>query len=64
MKEGYTYPDCAIPYSERSFVEKLREVTTRGAWERMSRTARTVGETLRWDLVLKPLSEILGRQDK
>lgn len=63
MKEGYDYGKCAIPYSEDNFVDQLKRVTEREIWSEMSVAARKLAESLKWDLTLKPLGDLL-QQDQ
>jgi hypothetical protein len=60
MEEGRTYPS-AIPYSEESFAERVRELfADRARWEGHSEAALETSRALRWDVVLAPLEAILA----
>jgi hypothetical protein len=60
MKEGYEYPDCAIPYSELTFAGQVAAASDRARWNAMSAAAAKRGRELSWNNVLKPLIEILA----
>lgn len=60
MKEGYTYPDSALPFNEENFANQVRVATERTRWERMSRVAVEVAEGLSWNKTLQPLSALLS----
>jgi len=62
MKEGHTYPDCAIPYDEDNFVTQVQIASKREAWQRMSEAALATARELTWEKVLTPLSNILSRR--
>lgn len=64
MKEGYTYPDCAIAYNEENFVERVQAAMERERWQRMSDSALDVASELTWDKVLKPLGDLLSERKK
>ncbi len=59
MKEGYEYPDCAVPFREDNFVAAVAALTERARWERMSAAALARARDLSWDRVLQPLAGLL-----
>lgn len=59
MKEGYEYPDCAVPYTEATFVQAVESLADEAAWRRMSGAARARGAALAWPRVLEPLCGLL-----
>lgn len=59
MKEGHTYPQCAIPFSDDDFTQKLREASELHRWQEMSQAAHAVGKQLEWEKVLSPLGNLL-----
>jgi hypothetical protein len=60
MKEGYEYPDSAIPFAEGTFSDVARRALERDRWEAMHRAALEHGRRLAWDVVLGPLDGLLG----
>jgi hypothetical protein len=60
MKEGHTYPDCALAFDEATFPQQASALAERTRWERMSRAARDLARELSWDKTLRPLSAILS----
>lgn len=60
MKEGYEYPDCAVPYNEDSFADQVRASAEPARWKEMSRVSREVAQGLTWDRVLTPLRGLLS----
>lgn len=61
MKEGHSYPDCALPYDESNFPAQVERMAEAALWERMSSAAVERARTLTWDQVLRPLGELLRR---
>ncbi len=59
MQEGYDYPQCAIPYNERTFSSQVASAADRARWQEMSEAARCLGRQLHWDIVLRPLADLL-----
>jgi len=63
MKEGYDYPDCAIPFNEENFVLRVREASKESSWSAMSEAARKTAQRLSWDKTLVPLAVILKEKE-
>jgi hypothetical protein len=59
MKEGYTYPDCAMAYNEENFVGQLQAAAEPETWHRMSDAALETARELTWEKVLKPVGDVL-----
>lgn len=60
MEEGHTY-SAAVPYSETTFVDVVREVVTnRDRWQALSESAVATAHSLTWDRVLVPLARLLA----
>jgi hypothetical protein len=59
MKEGYEYPDCAVPFNERNFVEVVKQFSNAAMWKQMSDAAQNRARDLSWDRALELLNEIL-----
>ena len=59
MREGYEYPDAAVPYSEDTFVERVREAAAPDRWAALHAAAVTRARDLTWDRVLQPLAALL-----
>lgn len=59
MKEGYQYPDCAIPYSPRTFATTVQTASANDKWLQMNNAAKLLAATLTWDNVLRPLTSLL-----
>jgi hypothetical protein len=61
MKEGYDYPDCAVPFDEDRFGQRVREATEPRAWAQMSEAARQRAEGMTWGKCLAGLAEAFTR---
>lgn len=61
MKEGYTYPDCAIAYNEENFIEQVYAALEPTVWQRMSAAALATAHQLTWEKVLQPVGDLLGK---
>jgi hypothetical protein len=59
MKEGHELPECAIPYDEDTFVERLRQASGLQRWEALAAAARTAGARRSWEETLRPLANLL-----
>jgi hypothetical protein len=60
MKEGHTYPECAIPFDESTFVEQVRWALDRDRWRAMSGAAVERSRDLLWEKTLAPLGNLLN----
>lgn len=60
MKEGYEYPDCAVPFRQDNFAEMVRSLADEGRWRRMSQAALARARDLSWDRVLQPLAPLIS----
>ncbi|MBI3650461.1 MAG: hypothetical protein HY231_05370 [Acidobacteria bacterium] len=61
MKEGYTYPDCAMAYNEENFIEQVYAAAAPATWHRMNEAARETAHQLSWEKVLQPVGDLLGK---
>jgi len=59
MKEGHELPDCAVPYHEDTFEDRVREASTLPRWEALAASARTAGARRSWEETLLPLAKLL-----
>jgi hypothetical protein len=59
MKEGFEYPDCAIPYNEGNLPEVAVRMADEPTWTRMSRAAQARAAGLASPVVLRPLADLL-----
>jgi hypothetical protein len=62
MKEGYTYPQCAIPFNEENFVAQAKSAVEPATWQRMSEAAKCLANQLQWTNVLTPLGELIAAE--
>lgn len=60
MREGYCYPNCAVPYSEENFADQFRAISGKEVWNRMSAAALDEASHLTWAQVLRPLAVALS----
>jgi hypothetical protein len=61
MKEGYEYPDCAVPFNEQNFVEVVKSLVDQARWKRLSEAALDRARGLSWDRALRPLESLLNQ---
>lgn len=61
VKEGYDYPGCAVAYTEENFAERLRQMTERSQWQRLSAAALEAAARRSWEITLAPLVEAIER---
>jgi hypothetical protein len=61
MREGFEYPDCAIPYREESFNDQVAWACEQTRWTSMHEAALERGRSMTWDVVLTPLAGLLER---
>lgn len=59
MKEGHELPECAVPYDEDTFVERVRQASALPRWEALAAAARTAGARRSWEETLQPLAKLL-----
>jgi hypothetical protein len=62
MKEGYEYPECALPYNEASFVAQVKILEEERTWRRLSEAAQSLARKLSWQNALQPLLDLLGKR--
>jgi hypothetical protein len=61
MKEGHTYPECAIPFTEYNFAEQVKMVSQQSRWQALSCAALKLAHELEWHKTLVPLGELVHK---
>jgi hypothetical protein len=59
MREGRELPDCAVPYDEDTFGERVLQAASPARWESLAASARSAGAGRSWAEALKPLAQLL-----
>lgn len=64
MKQGHDYPDCAVAYTEETFVSRVEWAREPSRWRAMSDAARETARGLTWNRTLAPLVKLLDGKSR